>query len=184
MTRLCFSALETLRTRYADSINKRFCLAEAVISKGVTWEKIPFETSPLFPGLIGGLVVKLVEVLCVEGAALFWEKVGHCVEEALGHLGDIRTSIISRSPADLYLSPRPSGHYMRRVAVSGAGVSHYPRAVAGGRIWRPLTVLHGRGKRPGPRSNRIVFDTRSWIFRRGWANSRLKALRRYVDGFE
>jgi hypothetical protein len=100
-----------------DPAGRRVRSMHQVVLRNVTWDEVLMNTiNPLYLCFLKGLDARFIETLCVEELALwFYEKCAR-VEEALSHLENVRTLILSRSAVavfevgysrDLWLTRRP-----------------------------------------------------------------------------
>lgn len=87
-----------------DATHRRFRSTQIVALEGVTWDGALIDAiNPLYPSFIRGLDARFIEVLCVEELALWFYEKRARVEEALDHLENIKTLILSDSAVDPYL---------------------------------------------------------------------------------
>jgi len=87
-----------------DAAHRRVRLTRQVILGEVRWEDALIDAiNPLYPDFLENLDAKSIEVLCVEELALWFYEERCLVEGALGHLGHIRTLILSGSVVCPYL---------------------------------------------------------------------------------
>ena len=87
-----------------DAADRRVCLTHRVVLGNLTYDEVLMDViNPLYLGFLKDLDVKFIETLCIEGLALWFY--GGCgrVEEALGHLENLRRLILSGSEVEPYL---------------------------------------------------------------------------------
>jgi hypothetical protein len=87
-----------------DAADRRVCLTHRAVLGNVTYDEVLMDViNPLYLGFLKDLDASFIETLCIEGLAL-WFHGGHDrVEEALGHLKNLRRLILSDSEVEPYL---------------------------------------------------------------------------------
>jgi len=87
-----------------DATHRRFRSTQEVVLGEVAWETALIDAiNPLYPSFIKGLDARFIEILCVEELALWFYEESDRVDEALDHLENIKTLVLSDSAVNPYL---------------------------------------------------------------------------------
>ena len=164
-----------------DAAGRRVRSTHRVVLGDTTWDEVLIDAiNPLYLGFIKGLDARFIETLCVEELVLWFYGERDRVEEALGHLENIKTLILSNSAVSPYLQA-----LVRATATDPNGwrclkldtlVIHSPHVdYSGGDILETLRYVAGRREVAG-----IPFRKVSVFLLKVGNRERLK----WLDGLE